>query len=72
MWTFSHPSHPVVWLKGEEGLDYKVGGRRHVSAIGSESMLDASIPVCWARFPTKWVKGDPSFIFMSHWGGGIL
>ena len=44
----------------------------HVSAIGSVLMLDASIPVCWTRFSTKWVKGSPYFIFVMPWYGGVI
>ena len=57
--------------RGGEVLDCEVEWLRHVLAIGSVSMLDASIPVCWARFPTKWVKGNPSLISLSHWVGGF-
>ena len=58
------PTHPTpLFGNGGGGIVLRSSMIQHVSAKGSESMLDASIPVCWAGFPTKWVKGGPSFIF---------
>ena len=65
------PTHPTpLFGNGGGGIVLRSSMIQHVSAKGSESMLDASIPVCWTRFSTKWVKGSPYFIFVMPWDGG--
>ena len=43
---FFPPIPPVCLVDGGGGIVLKSRMSKHVSAIGSESMLDASIPVC--------------------------
>ena len=69
---FFPPIPPVCLVHGGGGIVLRSRMSKHVAAIGSESMLDASIPVYWARFSTKWVKGGPSLFLLSHGGGGRL
>ena len=59
---FFPPIPPVCLVDGGGGIVLGSRMNKHVSATGSVSMLDASIPVYWARF-YKVGKGWSVFYF---------